>query len=205
MKRHLFLGFLLGFFTVFFCSGVHAKSERLPAPVPTACGKKIEVVELFWYGCPHCFELEPQIEAWAKKLPSYACFRRVPAAFDEGWAPLAQVYYAFDAMGVAEKWHKPFFDATHKTWGRLPSFDMVKSFVRAQGGDEKLFVDTFNSFGVKEKVRQTIAYTKEVQAQGVPTLVIDGKVRLETARGQGWDDFLEEARKTIEAERAHRP
>ena len=86
----------------------------LPSALPVEQPKKIEVAEFFWYGCPHCYSLEPYVEAWIPKLPKDAYFRRIPAVFNERWGLDAAIFYTFEALGVLAKLHRPFFDAIHR-------------------------------------------------------------------------------------------
>ena len=83
-------------------------------PVPTETGDKIEVVELFWYGCPHCYYFEPQVKQWLKTMPDNVEFRRVPAVFNDVWAVHARAYYTAETLGVADKMHDPMFVAYHE-------------------------------------------------------------------------------------------
>ena len=97
-----------------------AAAQQMPAftelnpPLPTDTKGRIEVVEFFWYECPHCYALEPYLEAWVKKLPKDVEFRRVPATFNDRWNISARVYYALEAMGLIDKLHRPLMDAIHK-------------------------------------------------------------------------------------------
>src|ERR1051325_4055028 len=86
----------------------------LATPQPVETGAKIEVIEFFWYGCPHCYALEPSVESWSKKLAADVVFRRVPAPLGQSWVPHAQAFYAFETLGVLPKVHRAFFDAIHK-------------------------------------------------------------------------------------------
>jgi hypothetical protein len=86
-------------------------------PQNTDTGSKIEVLEFFWYRCPHCYSLEPALAAWLKKLPSDAQFRRLPVVFNEEWAIDARIFYALEALGEVERLHAPLFDAIHKQGG----------------------------------------------------------------------------------------
>ena len=86
----------------------------LSPPQPTEGGGKIEVLEFFWYGCPHCYSLEPSVAAWAKKAPADVVFKRVPAIPSDSWGEMAKIFYTLEAMNVLEQYHQKVFDAIHK-------------------------------------------------------------------------------------------
>ena len=109
------------------------------------------MLEFFWYGCIHCYNLEPAVEKWEKTLPKDVQFRRVPAVFNERWALDAAIFYTFEAMGVLDKVHRPFFDAIHKE--RLRSDKGLRGVAQKQGVDTK-FNATMKSFGVQSKTRR---------------------------------------------------
>jgi len=126
--------------------------DLLPIPVETADPNKIEVVEIFSYGCPHCFDFEPSIEAWRAKQPSDVQFRRVPAVFREDWKILAQAYYAAEVLGVVDKVNRPIFEAVHLK-GLNPNDPAVLAsvFKENAGIDGEEFLKVLNSFGVPAK------------------------------------------------------
>jgi len=150
--------------------------KRLKTPVPTQVGAgKIEVVELFWYGCPHCFRLEPELEKWLKAKPENVEFIRIPAVFNKTWELHAKAYYAADFLGVIDKIHKPFFDAIHLKKQRMSTAAEVKKFFIQHGVSEKDFDGVFNSFGVDAKVRRAKELSRQYGIGGVPALVVNGK------------------------------
>src|SRR5687767_4564300 len=123
---------------------------------PTEGGGKVEVIEFFWYGCPHCYTLEPHIEAWVKTLPPDVEFRRVPAVFSQRWGHDAAIYYTLEALGLVEKLHRPLFDAIHKNNLRTDSEPALSEWLQKQGVDPKKFMDTLKSFGVQSKTRRAV-------------------------------------------------
>ena len=137
-------------------------------PVPTDNQKKVEVVEMFWYGCPHCFHFEPKLQAWLKHLPANVDFKRVPAVFPNNTA---------DLLGVLKKTHEALFNAIHKDRKQLFTEDALADFYAKFGVDKKLFKETMHSFGVEMKVDRAKELTTRYGIDGVPTLVIDGKYR----------------------------
>ena len=138
-----------------------AYSEVNP-PQPIDTKGKIEVVEFFWYGCPHCYNLEPHIEAWLKKLPPDVEFRRIPAVFNQRWAHDAAIYYTLESMGLLDKLHRPLFDAIHKDRLQTDNQVALSEWLQRQGVDPKKFMDAMKSFGVQSKTKralqQTVAY-----------------------------------------------
>src|SRR4051812_20023342 len=92
----------------------NAGFSELKPPQSVENAGRVEVLEFFWYGCPHCYSLEPVIEAWSKKLPADVELRRVPAVFNDRWALDAAIFYTFDSLGLLEKLHRPLFDAIHR-------------------------------------------------------------------------------------------
>ena len=150
--------------------------KRLKSPVPTQVeAGKVEVVELFWYGCPHCFRLEPELNKWLKNKPKNVEFIRIPAIFNKTWALHAKAYYTADFLGIMDKIHKPFFDAIHLKKQRLNTAAAVKKFFIQHGVSEKDFDGVFNSFGVDAKVRRAKELSRQYNISGVPALVVNGK------------------------------
>lgn len=151
--------------------------EAVEFPQPTTDPKRVEVLELFFYGCPHCFDLEPLLVKWVKKLPRHAYFRRMPAIFNDGWVPLAKAYYAAEALGVVDKLHGEIFNAIHLQGVNLNDRGNLLRFVGARGVDAAKFAKAYDSFGVQTQVRQARELTAAYGIQGVPSLIVDGKYR----------------------------
>mgnify|MGYP003428847026 FL=1 len=149
---------------------------RLPTPAPVAApAGKVEVVEFFSYGCPHCYSFEPLLEPWIKKLPADVAFRRVPAAFNASWEGLAKIYYALEATGQLEAMHKRVFAAIHVQRQKLDKEADIAAFVKSAGGDDAKFLDAYKSFGVATKLRQGKQLAEAYKIDGVPTLGIHGR------------------------------
>ncbi len=145
------------------------------APVSAPAGK-VEVVEFFWYGCPHCFHFEPFLAAWAAKLPADVSFRRVPVAFRE--VPFAihqRLYFALEGMGVLQSMHGKVFHAIHEEKLKLDTPESITDFVVKQGLDKDKFTAMFNSFSMATKMKQARALAEAYKIDGVPTLGIAGK------------------------------
>ena len=152
-----------------------ADVNELKPPVPVENGGKIEVIEFFWYGCIHCYNLEPQIEAWLKTLPKDVEFRRVPTVFNERWALDASIFYALEAMDLLDKLHRPLFDAIHKERLRTDNEQALGEWLTKHGVDAKKFMDTLQSFGVRSKTRRAVQLTLAYKIDGTPAMAVHGR------------------------------
>jgi thiol:disulfide interchange protein DsbA len=148
---------------------------KLATPVPTGTPGKIEVVEFFWYGCPHCNAFEPQLDAWSKKLPADVAFRRVPVGFTALHETHARLFYALEALQQVETLHRKVFAAIHQQRKRLDKEADIVAFATENGLDAAKFTEAFKSFGVATKVRQAKALTEAYKIDGVPSLGIQGR------------------------------
>jgi thiol:disulfide interchange protein DsbA len=144
-----------------------------PQPVETT--DKIEVLEFFWYGCIHCYNLEPKIDTWLKTLPKDVEFRRVPAVFNDRWALDASIYYAFEALGLVDKLHRPIFDAIHRDRLRTDNWQQLSAWLEKQGVDPKKFETTVKSFGVQSKTKRAIRLTSGYKIDGTPAMAVHGR------------------------------
>jgi thiol:disulfide interchange protein DsbA len=159
-----------------YVAGQHYQEVKPPVATSAAAGK-VEVLELFWYGCPHCYAFEPQLSEWVKNKPDYVEFVRVPAVFAHNWEIHARGYYAAQQLGVVEKIHQPLFDALHKQGRKIFTEEDLTQFVVEQGVDGAAFTKAYNSFDVDTKTRHAIALTREYGITGVPAVIINGKYR----------------------------
>jgi thiol:disulfide interchange protein DsbA len=171
-------------------------------PVPVATPGKIEVVELFWYGCPHCYAFEPTLNAWAKKLPDDVSFRRVPAMFGGVWNVHGQLFVTLEAMGVEQKVHEAIFATIHNGQQKLATPEEMADFLANQGVDREKFLSTYNSFAVKGQVEKDKKLAMAYQISGVPTMVVNGKYRFDLGSAGGPDQALQVADFLIQKERA---
>lgn len=144
-------------------------------PQPTDSGSKVEVMEFFWYGCPHCNNLQPSLEAWLKRKPADVEFRRIPAIFQDSWVPLTKAYYTIEAMGLIDKLHQEMFASLHKQRVRLQDANAIFDWAASKGVDRKKFADTYNSFGINGRTQRSIELTRKHDIPGTPALVIDGQ------------------------------
>lgn len=171
---------------------------------PTESMGKVEVVEFFWYGCPHCYQFEPLLERWVPKLPPDVEFRRVPAIFSDRWAHDASIYYTFEALGLTGKLHRPFFDAIHRDRLRSDDLKALADWLRKNGTDPVRFEQTRKSFGVQARVSRAKQLSVAYKLDGVPTLAVHGRFTIESGRGfeamlQTADKLIAETRKALRA------
>jgi protein dithiol oxidoreductase (disulfide-forming) len=147
---------------------------KLGQAIPTEAGK-IEVLEFFWYGCPHCFAFEPLLESWVKKLPSDVLFKRVPVAFNASFAIHQRLFYAIEALGMLGTTHLKVFQSIHVDKQRLDKENDVMAFVTKNGLDAKKFAEVFHSFSVAAKAKQAVRLAESYKIEGVPTLAVHGR------------------------------
>jgi protein dithiol oxidoreductase (disulfide-forming) len=148
---------------------------RLSQPVATSAPGKVEVVEFFWYGCPHCNAFEPSLDAWSRKLPADVVFRRMPVALREDWAMHQRIYFALEAMGQVEAMHRKTFYAIHKDRMPLEKPAEIAAFMTKNGVDGTKFLENLDSFSVQTKARQANQLAAAYKIDGVPTLGVQGR------------------------------
>lgn len=182
-----------------YVAGTHY--EVLPQAVPTADPTRIEVAEVFWYGCSHCYAFEPFLEPWKAALADDVAFVGVPAI----WAPEmklhAKAYYTAKALKVLDKLHIPIFEAMNLKKLKLASEAAITELFIAQGVSAKNFSKVFNSWGVAQQVKQAEAKQRGYRTQGTPELVVNGKYRISGRLAGGHEGMLKVAAFLIELER----
>ena len=149
--------------------------KRLANPQPVETGKKIEVIEFFSYGCPHCAELEPHLDAWLEKAPQDVAFRRVPVMFQPRWGPLGKIYYTLDALGVESKLSPDVFKAVHGSGTALWDAPKFYDWAATKGLDRKKVEEVFTSFAIDGRMKRALQLAQQYTVQAVPTIVVDGK------------------------------
>jgi len=171
-----------------------------PGPFAPLAGK-IEVVEMFGYTCPHCAHFEPQLEAWAKKLPKDVRFTPVPAAFGGTWDSFARAYYAADQLGVAKRSHAAMFTALHEA-GSLPmqnvSPDELAGFYAAYGVKADAYTAALKSDAVEQKIKYARAFAQRTKVPGTPALLVNGKYLV---KGDSFEALLRNTDALIARER----
>ncbi len=204
LKRSL-LAFLLPVVMVATaCAEPYKEGEQyktLAQPQATASEDKIEVVELFWYGCPHCYRLEPVIGNWLKNKPDDVEFVRMPAIVGPPWELLAKAYYTAEFLGVMDTMHYALFDAIHKDKKKVVDEAAVQAIFEAQGVSAEDFKNTFNSFAVAVKINNARMMTKRYAISGVPTLIVNGKYSTSGSLAGSNENILKVVDYLVEEER----
>ena len=145
--------------------------------IPTDTPKKIEVTEIFWYGCIHCYHMDPILDAWVKKLPADVVFKRMPGLPQPAWAPMAKAFYAMEDLKLSAKLHTPLFDAIHKEKSLNPTDELaaIDWMTKKSGLDRQKIEDAFKSFSMNNKLNRAAQTFRASGATGVPSLIIDGQ------------------------------
>ena len=160
-----------------------------PAPTEAPAGK-VEVVEFFWYGCPHCNSFEPQLDAWLKTAPKNVAFRRAPVSFRPDFEPHQRLYYVLEAMGKLDELHKKVFYTIHVEKQPLNSAPLVAAWAEKQGIDPAKFAEMYNSFSVSTKVRKATQLQDSYQVDGVPALGVGGRYYTSSTQAKSMDRAL---------------
>jgi protein dithiol oxidoreductase (disulfide-forming) len=163
---------------------------KLVTPLPTQNADKIEVQEFFWYGCPHCFQLEPKLAAWVKNKPARVEFVRTPAPLNPGWMVHTKTFYALEAMGRGDEFHVDLFNAMHVARIKLHTPEAIADFLAQKGVDKNKFIETFNSFAVNMRARKSEQLGNQYKITGVPALTVNGKYLINTNQEGGYDEVL---------------
>ena len=208
--RSLLLALCLAFTSLLTASAFAAETPdggtytELKNPVPTSDPNRIELAEVFWYGCPHCYHFEPMINAWAAKLPKDVNFVHIPAVFGGLWDIHAQMYLTLNALGEEPKVRASIFDAIQKQGKRLTSPEEQADFLVAQGIDKDQYLATYNSFAVKNQLKKIANLLRSYGVDGVPTLIVNGKYRVEMAQAGGQAQALKVVDQLVDMERTNK-
>lgn len=156
----------------------------------TDTSDKIEVLEFFWYGCPHCLVFDPILKKWMESKPDNAEFARVPAIFRAEWEVHARTYYALLLMDVGERLHLDLFNEIQKKRNKLETESAIVKFVASKDVDEKDFRQAYNSFAVDNMIRKAKARIKGYNIQGVPAMAVNGKYLVTGEKAKSYDNML---------------
>ncbi len=206
--RNLILSATLMAASLFGATAAHAEFEagkqyvELNNPVQIAKPGKIEVVELFWYGCGHCYQFESTLNPWVEQLPEDVNFVRVPALFGGMWNVHGQLFITLEAMKAEHKVHAAVFDGIHKQGKKLATPEEMADFLASEGIDKEAFLKTYNSFGVKSQLEKAKKLAMAYQISGVPVMVVNGKYRFDIGSAGGPQQVLQVADHLIGKERA---
>ena len=177
---------------------------ELKSPIPTDSPGKIEVVEFFWYGCPHCYALEPAVQKWVTQAPADVVFKRIPAPANEVWKAASRTFYALEAMGLQPKLHKPLFDAVQNDRLRIHNIQQLDDWLSRQNVDVQKYRAMENSFTVESKLKRAEQLFDMSEAHGVPTIVVDGRYVVEMSNVRTPEAMMQLVDQLIERVRANR-
>jgi thiol:disulfide interchange protein DsbA len=165
--------------------------KKLPTAQPTRTGDKIEVLEVFWYGCPHCYHFEPVIDKWLEEKADYIEFVRMPGILGKNWLPHARAFYAAEKIGILDIIHKPLFDAIHKDKRKIIDEKSLRVFFSEHGvsGDE--FDQAYNSREVEEEVRAAFTAGQGYALTGVPAIIVNGKYMTSASMAGSFEKIID--------------
>ncbi len=174
---------------------------ELANPVSELAGDKIVVTEIFWYGCPHCYQLEPYLKKWLAEKPDDVEFKLMPGILSKNWLAHARIYYTAEQMNVLDKIHHQLFDAIHKDRRKIDSDDALEDFVSEQGVDGDEFMKIFKSDAITEKLKQAFIVQQKLELTGVPTIIVDGKYMTSATQAGGNEGIINAINDLIAIER----
>jgi thiol:disulfide interchange protein DsbA len=168
-----------------------ADYDLVNPPQATSDPAKVEVMEFFWYGCPHCYHFEPDLNAWLKKKPDSVAFIRQPAVFNAHWAAHAKAFFTAEALGVLDKMHADFYDAIQNKKQTLESEDDLAKFFKEHGVAEADFHKVYKSFAVDAKMRQAEGMAARYGVTGTPSIIVNGKYLVSPGKAKSFPRMLE--------------
>ncbi len=196
MKKLLSALMLLASFNVLAADPQMGKDfDKTAQAMPTDTPNKIEVTEIFWYGCIHCYHMDPILNAWVKKLPADVVFKRVPGLPQPAWAPMAKAFYAMDDLKLSDKLHTALFDAIHKEKVLNPTDEVatIDWMTKKSGLDKKKVEEAFKSFSMNNKLNRAAQVFRASGATGVPSFIIDGQFITSSTMAGGNEQALKTA------------
>ncbi len=177
--------------------------ERLPAAQGTSSSPDlIEVAEIFWYGCPHCYTFDPYLENWLEDIPEDVSFVRIPAVWDALLQIHARAFYAGQALGVGDELHTPIFREIHNNRNFLDSQDSLADFFASHGVEEAAFNAAFESFAVHTKINRADELSRRYRIGSVPTVIVNGKYTTDAGMAGSYEDLIELIDELVAMERA---
>lgn len=187
LHRLLFAGMLAGS-----AIAAHAQTgyEVLESPQLTENADKVEVVEFFWYGCPHCFRFEPFVKEWKKNKPDNVEFINAAPPLNPAWKVHSQAFYAAQVLGVQEQFHEPMFNAIHVDKKPMRKPKDIAKLADSLGLDGDKFLKTMKSFNVDAKIRQSMQMAVNAGISSVPTVIINGKYRTSGSIAGSYENLI---------------
>ncbi len=180
------------------------KYDLITPPQPTDTPDKVEVVEVFWYGCPHCFTFLPSMEQYTKNKPDYVAVRHMPAIFRESWVAHARAFYTADLLGVQKQIHRPLFEAIHLRKQALNSKEELMKFFEKVGVSNSDFNKTYDSFAVETLLRKSQVMQQRYGVRGTPTVIVNGKYRVSGSLAGSPENIIKVMEALVERERAEK-
>ena len=178
---------------------IEGKYELVEPPQPTETPGKVEVLEIFWYGCTYCFGMLSAIENYIQTKPEYVEVRRMPAIFRKDWRIHAGAFYTAEALGISEKTHRAFYEAIQVHERKLDTREALVEFFKAFGVSKGDFDNSFDSAAVEAKVKKSKVMLKRYGIRGTPSVIINGKYRI----SGGDEDLVKLIQRLVEKERQH--
>ena len=163
-----------------------------PQPTDVAAGK-VEIVDVFWYGCPHCFSFLPVMEDYETRKADYVEIRQMPAIFRDSWLMHARAFYTAKLLNALDRVHRPLFEAIHEQGRRLDTRDSLREFFVAHGVDGGAFDATFDSFAVETMVSKSKVMQGRYGVRGTPTVIVAGKYRVSASLAGGYEEMAQVA------------
>ncbi len=148
---------------------------RVIKPQPVAVADRIEVIDFFWYGCPHCNNLQPALERWVGNKPADVLVRRIPAILRDSWAPHARIYYTLEALGEVERLHQRVYHGYHVEELHMSKPEVMSAWAQRNGIDRERWEQAYDSPEVRRKVEEAARLTRAYQVTGTPSLVVNGR------------------------------
>ena len=199
MLRRTFLSLAAAFGLAVSGAALAQPFTTLSPPQPTEPGK-VEVIEFFWYACPHCYTLEPAVVAWSRNAPQDVVFKRMPAA-SGSWDKLASVYFTLEAMGILDQYHGKVFEAIHRQNIQLGQPAVREEWLKKQGIDVAKYKDVEKSFAVMTKVQRAKQMSASYKVENVPMIVVDGKYIITAGSAGGQEKIFQAVDQAIAAAR----
>lgn len=172
-----------------FQEGMHY--ERIESPAEPEADGVVEVVEVFGYPCPHCYNFQPHVEEWVANQPDHVEYRRMPVVFQRAWEPFARAFYTARELEVLEAGHRDLFNAIHEEGRPLRSISDLAGFWSDYGVTAEEFEKTAGSFSVDASLRKGNAQAGKWGIRGTPTMIVDGKWRVSARRGGSYEEMLQ--------------
>ena len=174
---------------------------RIKPALPTLSGDKIEVAEIFWYGCSHCFSFEPHVKSWLKNKPEDVAFRLVPGVLNSRWAVHARGYFAAEKMGALEQFHTPLFNALHVKQRNIFTRDALVDFAAEMGLNKKEFTRHYESNETEVKMKQAFLMARDAKITGVPAVIVNGRYLISASSAGSYEGMIKTINDLIREER----